>query len=85
MNWVSDVDNAISRGAKHILSFNEPDLATEANMTPLEAAKAYLQWIQPFAGRVKLGAPAASESPSGTMVCLCDGSILAENRLEGAY
>jgi hypothetical protein len=69
-NWTANVNYAISRGTKNILTFNEPDLSSQANMSPQKAANAYLQYVQPFAGRVNLGGPAVTESPNGTQVCL---------------
>jgi hypothetical protein len=63
------VNYAISRGTKNILTFNEPDLSSQANMSPHQAANTYLKYVQPFAGRVNLGGPAVTESPNGTQVC----------------
>ena len=62
-NWAANVENAISRGTKAILAFNEPDACGwgQSCMTPQAAVNAYRQYIQPFAGRVKLGGPAVTE------------------------
>lgn len=59
-NWFAHVEAAIAKGTDHLLAFNEPDYSGQANMTPEEAAAAYLLWMEPFAGRVKLGAPAVT-------------------------
>lgn len=56
--WVQHVDDAISRGSKHLLAFNEPDIRSKANMSPQAATDAYMTYMQPFAGKVKLGGPA---------------------------
>lgn len=37
---------------------NEPDLNTQSNMTPAQAAAEWKSQMQPFAGRVKLVSPA---------------------------
>ncbi|RDW75771.1 hypothetical protein BP5796_06592 [Coleophoma crateriformis] len=58
--WFTNVNAAIAAGTTHILAFNEPDYSGQANMSPLVAAQAYMKWMQPFAGRVKLGAPAVT-------------------------
>ena len=49
-------------------SFNEPDLSSQSNLTPQQAASAWKQWIQPFAGRAKLCSPAITNggAPMGT-------------------
>ena len=62
--WNTNVNNEIAKGAKAILSFNEPDNAGQARMTPEYAAKAHAKWMNPFAGRVLIGAPAVTNSGS---------------------
>lgn len=56
--WATNAQNAINNGATHLLSFNEPDNPSQANLTPAQAAKLYMQYMQPFAGKAKLGSPA---------------------------
>jgi hypothetical protein len=48
--------------------FNEPDLNTQSNMTPAAAAAAWMQYMQPFAGKAKLISPAITNgaAPMGT-------------------
>lgn len=69
-NWQKNVQNAISRGSKAVLAFNEPDACGggQACMTPEAAVSAYMTYIQPLAGIVKLGGPAVTEV--GTTVSL---------------
>lgn len=55
--WEENAKSAISNGATHILGFNEPDLAEQANMTPDDAARAW-EHMEKFAGQVKIGSPA---------------------------
>jgi len=59
-NWVSAANSAISSGSTHLLAFNEPDHEGQSNIDPATCAQGYLQHMQPFAGRAKLGAPAVT-------------------------
>jgi len=58
--WAADAQAAIDNGAEYLLGFNEPDLNTQSNMTPQEAADAWMQYMQPFAGKAKLIGPAVT-------------------------
>ncbi|CAD0083397.1 unnamed protein product [Aureobasidium vineae] len=58
--WNSRATSAIANGATHLMSFNEPDMTSQANMSPQDAASAYKTWMMPFAGKAKLGAPAVT-------------------------
>ncbi|WFD28316.1 hypothetical protein MNAN1_003324 [Malassezia nana] len=43
---------------KHILAFNEPDIETQAGMSPSEAVKEFMNELQPYADRgVKVSSP----------------------------
>ncbi|PNP83407.1 hypothetical protein FNYG_03729 [Fusarium nygamai] len=53
---------ALSDGAKAIFSFNEPDNAGQADMTPAYAAKAHVKWLNKYAGKALIGAPSISNS-----------------------
>jgi prepilin-type processing-associated H-X9-DG protein len=66
-NWEKFADKAIAAGSKHLLAFNEPDHTGQANIGFADAASAYLQYMQPYAGKVKLGSPAVTNggSPMG--------------------
>ncbi|QSZ30313.1 hypothetical protein DSL72_004835 [Monilinia vaccinii-corymbosi] len=66
-NWVNNVNNAISRGTSHIVAFNEPDACggDQACMSPQQAVNAWKTYIQPFSGRVKLGAPQVTRGATG--------------------
>ncbi|KAK4699469.1 hypothetical protein P7C70_g6791, partial [Phenoliferia sp. Uapishka_3] len=56
--WNADASAAIKAGSTHLLGFNEPDLNTQSNITPSDAAAAWLQNIEPFHTQVKLISPA---------------------------
>lgn len=47
-------------GATYLMSFNEPDESSQADLSPSEAAAAYLTYMEPYAGTYKLGAPAVT-------------------------
>lgn len=42
------------------MSFNEPDDSSQSDLTPEAAAAAYKTYMQPYAGKAKLGAPAVT-------------------------
>lgn len=58
--WGVNVEAAIASGTKHILGFNEPDLSSQANILPADAAAGWMEYMQPYAGKIKLGGPAIS-------------------------
>ncbi|RAL62861.1 hypothetical protein DID88_004702 [Monilinia fructigena] len=66
-NWASNVNNAISRGSTHVVAFNEPDACDSGQscMSPQQAVNAWKTYIQPFAGRVSLGAPQVTNRNGG--------------------
>lgn len=63
-NWMNEVPKLISSGSRHLLAFNEPDHAGQANMSPESAAEAYKTYMQPWAGQARLGAPAVTNGPA---------------------
>ncbi|OCH92443.1 hypothetical protein OBBRIDRAFT_791322 [Obba rivulosa] len=66
--WSDAATAAIANGAKYLLSFNEPDLSSQSNLSPEQAANAWMEFMQPFAGKAKLIAPAVTNgaAPMGT-------------------
>ena len=56
-----------SNATLHALSFNEPDLEGQADISPLVAAVAHRAFLEPFAGRVKLSTPAVTNGPPPDM------------------
>ncbi|KAJ7738795.1 glycosyl hydrolase catalytic core-domain-containing protein [Mycena metata] len=60
--------DARATGATTILTFNEPDISTQANMTPEVAASYYQQYISPLSAQgFKLATPAVTNggAPAG--------------------
>ncbi|XXG97065.1 hypothetical protein Hte_003359 [Hypoxylon texense] len=80
-DWDTKAEAAITRGSDHFLSFNEPDIDAQAHMTPGDAAAGHIQYMNPYAGRVKISSPAisSSEDPNRGITWLnsfftaCDG------------
>jgi hypothetical protein len=66
-SWAKDVESAFSGGSRHALSFNEPDLAIQANIEPSLAAAKHIEYMNPLADRMSIGSPAITngnqESP----------------------
>lgn len=57
--WSQRVSEMHKKTPKHLMSFNEPDIKTQAGMDPNYAAQLYMQQILPWASKgVKLGSPA---------------------------
>ena len=56
--WTENADKALASGSTHILGFNEPDLPAQANLSPEAAVEAWKTYLEPYAGKAKLGSPA---------------------------
>lgn len=61
-NWDSDASNAISSGSKALFSFNEPDNKGQSDMTPGQAADAFVKYMNPYSGKALVGAPSITNS-----------------------
>ncbi|KAL7902602.1 hypothetical protein HDV63DRAFT_362175 [Trichoderma sp. SZMC 28014] len=62
--FAAQVETLLASGTKAIFSFNEPDIASQANMSPADAASAHQQWLNQYSGKALIGAPAVSNSQS---------------------
>jgi hypothetical protein len=62
--WTAAVQTA---GVENILSFNEPDLGSQANISPSDAAAGHLAYLEPFAGQVRISTPAVTNGPPPNM------------------
>ncbi|KAJ5972375.1 Glycoside hydrolase superfamily [Penicillium vulpinum] len=60
--WATAIETAIASGSSYILGFNEPDMASQANMSPADAAQYYMTYITPWSGHAKLISPAVTSS-----------------------
>lgn len=60
--WTKNAEAMLGKGATHLLSFNEPDHPEQANMSPEAAARAHVKWMNPYAGRARIGGPAVTNS-----------------------
>ncbi|KAK3387679.1 glycosyl hydrolase catalytic core-domain-containing protein [Podospora didyma] len=61
-SWSANARKCISKGSKHLLSFNEPDNGGQATMSPGDAASAHISVMREFAGQVRIGSPAITNS-----------------------
>ncbi|EER41687.1 conserved hypothetical protein [Histoplasma capsulatum var. duboisii H88] len=59
-SWYGDAEASLASGSKNLLAFNEPDILSQANMTPEVAAQAYMKYMNQYSGRARLGSPAVS-------------------------
>ena len=68
LGYVSCLPQHRPSNSHSIVSFNEPDLSSQANLSPSAAAAAWKQYMQPFAGKAKLCSPAVTNgaAPMGT-------------------
>ena len=67
--WSANVNFSIANyGTDAIFGFNEPDASFggfSSNMNVSQSIKGYQNFMQPFAGRVKIGAPAVTNAGGG--------------------
>ncbi|KAI1633934.1 glycosyl hydrolase catalytic core-domain-containing protein [Biscogniauxia mediterranea] len=61
-DWDSKATAAIASGSDCLLSFNEPDISTQANMGAADAAAAHIKFMNPYASQARIGSPAISSS-----------------------
>lgn len=58
--WSDNAQAAIDSGSQYLFSFNEPDMSSQANLSPEDAAEAYKKYMSPFAGKAKMCAPSVT-------------------------
>ncbi|KAH8705566.1 hypothetical protein BGW36DRAFT_393148 [Talaromyces proteolyticus] len=58
--WQSSASSYLSSGSTCLLGFNEPDMTTQANMSPQQAATDYQTYMTPFANQATLVSPAVT-------------------------
>ncbi|KAI2631933.1 glycoside hydrolase family 128 protein [Hypoxylon sp. NC1633] len=63
-NWDTKAEAAIASGSDCLLSFNEPDIGTQANLSPDVAAAGHIQYMNKYAGKARISSPAISSSES---------------------
>ncbi|KAF7351501.1 Glycoside hydrolase family 128 protein [Mycena sanguinolenta] len=83
MQWNADGIASLAANAKvanavGILAFNEPDISSQANMTPEDAASYYLQYISPLSAQgFKLATPAVTNGGPPTGLAWLDAFLAA--------
>ncbi|KAK4167382.1 glycosyl hydrolase catalytic core-domain-containing protein [Cladorrhinum sp. PSN259] len=60
--WPANAQAAINKGAPALFSFNEPDHASQSNMSPQLAAQKHIELMNPFAGKTRIGSPSITNS-----------------------
>jgi hypothetical protein len=69
--------NAESECPNKAYSFNEPDHAQQAHMSPAVAAAEWKKYIQPYAGKVQLVSPAVTNGPAPMGIAWLDNFFKA--------
>ncbi|KAL8720493.1 MAG: hypothetical protein Q9225_002646 [Loekoesia sp. 1 TL-2023] len=64
--WMAAVKSLISSGTAMIFASNEPDNASQSNLSPSQAATVYKNYIQPFAGQATIASPAVTNGGGAT-------------------
>ncbi|KAK1774339.1 glycosyl hydrolase catalytic core-domain-containing protein [Copromyces sp. CBS 386.78] len=65
--WDANAQKAINAGSKAFLSFNEPDLPAQADLTPQVAAENHIKLMNPWAGKVRISSPSITNSGDPNM------------------
>ncbi|KAJ6584378.1 glycosyl hydrolase catalytic core-domain-containing protein [Mycena capillaripes] len=72
-NWNSRKAEMQKKTPQHLIGFNEPDISSQANMSPAYAAQVWMQEIHPWAAKgVKLVSPAVAWDLSWTQKFLTE-------------
>ncbi|KAK3345241.1 glycosyl hydrolase catalytic core-domain-containing protein [Neurospora tetraspora] len=66
-SWNANAQKAIDAGSKAFLSFNEPDLSSQSNLSPQAAADGHIQYMNPWAGKVRISSPSITNSDDPNM------------------
>ncbi|KAK3490793.1 glycosyl hydrolase catalytic core-domain-containing protein [Neurospora hispaniola] len=66
-SWDANAQKAIDAGSKAFLSFNEPDLSSQSNMSPQDAAANHIKYMNPWAGKVRISSPSITNSDDPNM------------------
>ncbi|KAJ7698254.1 glycosyl hydrolase catalytic core-domain-containing protein [Mycena rosella] len=78
--WSSRKAEMAKNTPKHLLGFNEPDISSQANMSPADAAGVWMSEIHPYAAKgVQLGSPAVAWNLDWT------AQFLAELKKRGGH
>jgi len=75
-------NNMAGNKARVLLGFNEPDIASQANLTPERAASLWIQYANPITSGIRVGSPEISNGPNGIswmqkFLPLCHGCNIA--------
>ena len=65
--WSSAAETALTSGSQFIFGFNEPDISSQANLSPADAANLFRENLTPYGDRATLATPAVSNGNSPGM------------------
>jgi len=60
--WVQGIQKRFQLGSTHLLSFNEPDISSQANLSTHDAAEAHAVYMQNVSAYMQIGSPAVSNA-----------------------
>ncbi|KAK4226453.1 glycosyl hydrolase catalytic core-domain-containing protein [Podospora fimiseda] len=60
--WPANAQEAINKGSPALFSFNEPDHASQSNLSPQLAAQKHIELMNPFAGKARIASPSITNS-----------------------
>lgn len=60
--WPANAQEAINKGSPALFSFNEPDHASQANLSPQLAAQKHIELMNPFSGKARIASPSITNS-----------------------
>ncbi|KAK4460313.1 glycosyl hydrolase catalytic core-domain-containing protein [Cladorrhinum samala] len=60
--WPANAQEAINKGSPALFSFNEPDHAAQANLSPQVAAQKHIELMNPFSGKARIASPSITNS-----------------------
>lgn len=66
-SWAANAQQAINNGSKAFLSFNEPDLPGQADLSPQLAAEKHIELMNPWAGKVRISSPSITNAGDPNM------------------
>lgn len=81
-HWDVNAEAELANGVKALFSFNEPDHATQANISPEQAAASHIKLMNKYGDRALIGAPSVTNSGNpgeglewlASFIAACDAS-----------
>ena len=83
--WNANANAALEAGATHLMGFNEPDLAGQANLAVSAAVSGWMTYMQPYASKAQLGAPAVTNGGAPMGLTYLGNFLTALSNAGGTY